>query len=634
MSGLAPSTQTPAPDGAGAAPAVSTAASAAGTAVASGPSDPVSTDNTPAPSTGATASSASSAGQDDNLVCHWGTCKDHFGSAEALYEHICEKHVGRKSTNNLNLTCQWNQCRTTTVKRDHITSHIRVHVPLKPHKCDFCGKSFKRPQDLKKHVKTHADDSVLVGGRSQQDQSGGMHPGYRAPQAGKPPAPFYDHNGHMRGGNSGGHFGHNGQPTYYGHQQQGPPPQAYHAPMYYSQAMGGSRADYIGHQAAGFGDASRKREADTLNDFFGSVKRAQIDPRSYAQIGRSLMPIHQSLPMHAGGGLAAEYMPQAPHTLGAPSGASSHGPGPLTQHYYLPPMPNVRTKEDLQQLDHMLEQMQATIYDNSGSPQHAHYSQVDMRHHSPGYVTRPAAPDPYGVSAAQVMSPISASSNTPAVTPPSSNLSYTSGHSPTASSAGLSPSSRHSSASVSYPSLPSRPNLPYPSAAGLGSTFAHNERRLSGGMLQSASGSSGSHVRRDGSRTPTLRSPTSSAHPTATGPSAAAESGGAVSSPSEESSEAGESESYDDWVHNMRTVEFLRNYLRHRLDHREYEESGSVAGGSGGRAPSASSSSSDDEGRIDPMLSSAGAGATSNGSGSNGSGSRVSYPSLPLPPTQ
>lgn len=120
---------------------------------------------------------------DDNLACQWDKCTERCESAEALYDHICERHVGRKSTNNLNLTCGWNMCRTTTVKRDHITSHIRVHVPLKPHKCDFCGKSFKRPQDLKKHVKvsklnlalirlyvaltdpdsqTHADDSVLL----------------------------------------------------------------------------------------------------------------------------------------------------------------------------------------------------------------------------------------------------------------------------------------------------------------------------------------------------------------------------------------------------------------------------------------------------------------------------------------
>lgn len=52
-------------------------------------------------------------------------------------------------------------------------------MPLKPHKCDFCGKSFKRPQDLKKHVKTHADDSVLVAGRAPQEQPGGMNASYR-----------------------------------------------------------------------------------------------------------------------------------------------------------------------------------------------------------------------------------------------------------------------------------------------------------------------------------------------------------------------------------------------------------------------------------------------------------------------
>ncbi|KAH7176167.1 hypothetical protein EDB81DRAFT_772035 [Dactylonectria macrodidyma] len=38
-------------------------------------------------------------------------------------------------------------------------SHIRVHVPLKPHKCKFCGKSFKRPQDLKKHAKVQTPRS-------------------------------------------------------------------------------------------------------------------------------------------------------------------------------------------------------------------------------------------------------------------------------------------------------------------------------------------------------------------------------------------------------------------------------------------------------------------------------------------
>ena len=126
----------------------------------------------------------------DSLTCQWQNCGERLSTAELLYvrcpardaapvrcancaqDHVCERHVGRKSTNNLNLICQWGNCRTSTVKRDHITSHIRVHVPLKPHKCDFCGKALKRPQDLKKHVKTHADDSVL---RSPEPNRGNPH---------------------------------------------------------------------------------------------------------------------------------------------------------------------------------------------------------------------------------------------------------------------------------------------------------------------------------------------------------------------------------------------------------------------------------------------------------------------------
>ncbi|KAK0630729.1 hypothetical protein B0T17DRAFT_590166 [Bombardia bombarda] len=534
---------------------------------------------TPAPSTAPTTSSTSSSRDDETLVCRWSDCNDRFPTAEVLYEHICEKHVGRKSTNNLNLTCQWNSCRTTTVKRDHITSHIRVHVPLKPHKCDFCGKSFKRPQDLKKHVKTHADDSVLVG-RPSQDQNGGMNGGYRQHPA-KAPSSFYDHNGHMRGTNTApfGQPHQNGQASYY--HQHPSQQQPYHSPLYYSQPMGGSRGDFLSHQASSFD--GRKRGFEELNDFFGSVKRRQVDPTSYAQVGRSLLPIHTHLGLQSGGMATAEYMPQPPHTLSvqhsaaAAAAAAAAQHGPLTQHYYLPPMPNLRTKDDLQQIDQILEQMQATVYENTGSP-NSNYGPVDMRHQSPQYATRPV--DPYAAATAvhQMPSPLSApshSTGTPAVTPPSSALSYTSGHSPTASSSALSPSSRHSSTSVSYPSLPSRPGLPYPSTSGLGSTFTHNERRLSGGVLQSASNAGAGAAGGRRAAGPTASSSANSGSDSdrsATATPKPAEAASSVSSPSDGSSESGETETYDDWLQHMRAIEYLRNGIRERLHRRDYEE--------------------------------------------------------------
>lgn len=92
------------------------------------------------------------------FYCKWEGCTTVFGTPEALYDHLCDLHVGRKSSKNLNLTCLWENCGTTTVKRDHITSHLRVHVPLKPYHCELCPKLFKRPQDLKKHARVHADD--------------------------------------------------------------------------------------------------------------------------------------------------------------------------------------------------------------------------------------------------------------------------------------------------------------------------------------------------------------------------------------------------------------------------------------------------------------------------------------------
>ncbi|KAJ7161346.1 hypothetical protein C8R43DRAFT_1063435 [Mycena crocata] len=90
--------------------------------------------------------------------CQWLDCTQSFADPESLYNHLCNEHIGRKSTNNLCLTCKWKDCGTSCAKRDHITSHLRVHTPLKPHVCEICKKSFKRPQDLKKHEKIHTEE--------------------------------------------------------------------------------------------------------------------------------------------------------------------------------------------------------------------------------------------------------------------------------------------------------------------------------------------------------------------------------------------------------------------------------------------------------------------------------------------
>ncbi|SCU93436.1 LADA_0G03092g1_1 [Lachancea dasiensis] len=97
-----------------------------------------------------------------NLVCEWDQCCQRFAEPELLYHHLCNDHVGRKSQKNLQLKCHWGQCTAETVKRDHITSHLRVHVPLKPFACSTCAKKFKRPQDLKKHLKVHFDNDTIV----------------------------------------------------------------------------------------------------------------------------------------------------------------------------------------------------------------------------------------------------------------------------------------------------------------------------------------------------------------------------------------------------------------------------------------------------------------------------------------
>ncbi|KAJ6011293.1 hypothetical protein N7451_002705 [Penicillium sp. IBT 35674x] len=410
---------------------------------------------TPTASVTATAAAATAAINNsmnggEQLPCQWVGCTEKSPTAEALYEHVCERHVGRKSTNNLNLTCQWGSCNTTTVKRDHITSHIRVHVPLKPHKCDFCGKAFKRPQDLKKHVKTHADDSEI---RSPEPglKHHHHHPDMMFPQNPKGyAAATHYFEGPINGVPNQAYT--HGAPQYYQTHPAPPPPANPHSygNVYYALSQG--------HDGAPSYD--RKRGYDALNEFFGDLKRRQFDPNSYAAVGQRLLGL-QALQLPILNGPVPEYQPMPTGVAVGGGGGYSPG-GSQAPAYHLPPMSNVRTKNDLINIDQFLEQMQNTIYESdenvaaAGVAQPgAHYVQPGMHYratHSP-----PSQLPPSHVTAttsAPMMQAHSPSVGTPALTPPSSAQSYTSNRSPI-SMHNHRVSPPHESGAGMYPRLPS-----------------------------------------------------------------------------------------------------------------------------------------------------------------------------------
>ncbi|KAK7206827.1 hypothetical protein BZA70DRAFT_115549 [Myxozyma melibiosi] len=319
----------------------------------------------------------------DGLSCQWGACSETFASAEDLYNHLCDHHVGRKSTNNLCLTCAWGSCRTSTVKRDHITSHLRVHVPLKPHRCDFCSKPFKRPQDLKKHVKTHADDSAFSDNsrphRSSQvsgaawnarESSSSSNEEYSTYTVGYShlPLPNPD-NAHQQSQHYSIPVSHHDNTGFYvpplaTHQQ----PQQQQQPQYASTASGvppSYQHEYAPPPFAGLhGDMPRKRVFDAANDFVEDVKRHRVAP-VYGQDMASRLSALEAL--------VGVVPPSTEYAGNYQSQNHSHYPLPLSQISQPPAqhpttLPALKTKQEMLEADHFLNQLSTSLYSSSSHP--------------------------------------------------------------------------------------------------------------------------------------------------------------------------------------------------------------------------------------------------------------------------
>lgn len=327
----------------------------------------------------------------------------------------------------------------------------------------------------------------------------------------------------------------------------------------------------------------RKRAAyDALNEFFGDAKRRAIDPTTYYDVGQRLMGLQGvQLPVLGGayqGGGMSEYGGHG----GTMVAQAQHPP----MHPYALPLPNLRTKSDLLNIDQFLEQLQSTVYEN---PNHAAAAGVQHPgHYIPTGANYRSSNSPPGLSSSHSQSSHataigSTSAETPALTPASSVLSYGSQHSPGAAhnTSTVSPTARTSIGSM-YPTLPSVSAMSDMSAAapssGLAPAFdADGRRRFSGNLLQKAApdrrGSDSMDTSESGSPSNRRDSEQDSLHhnvhqlaihspkvdPALRSPSVAS------STPTE----TGES-SQQSWVENIRVIERLRAYLKDRLETHDY----------------------------------------------------------------
>ena len=357
----------------------------------------------------------------------------------------------------------------------------------------------------------------------------------------------------------------------------GPPQNSAYGPVYYavnqSQQLNN---DY----------EIRKRAAyDALNEFFGDAKRRAIDPTTYYDVGQRLMGLQGvQLPVLGGGGYQGGMGEYGGHG-GTMVAQAQHPP---MHHPYSLPLPNLRTKSDLLNIDQFLEQLQSTVYEN---PNHAAAAGVaHPGHYIHTGASYRASNSPPGLSSSHAQTSHataigSTTAETPALTPASSVLSYGSQHSPgpSHSGSGVSPTSRGSIGSM-YPTLPSVSAMSDMSSAapssGLAPAFdSDNRRRFSGNLLQKAapdrSESNSMDTSSDGAspKEPQDADQDTLHHNVNQLALHSPKVDPALRSPSVSSSttEQGDS-SQQSWVENIRVIERLRAYLKERLEAHDFTD--------------------------------------------------------------
>lgn len=403
-------------------------------------------------------------------------------------------------------------------------------------------------------------------------------------------------------------------PTQYYQPHAPQPPNPSYGNVYYTLNQG---------QDPGHGSyESKKRGYDALNEFFGDLKRRQFDTNSYTAVGQRLLGLQNlQLPILSGGPVP-DYQPMpAPAAVpaggGAPGGGGAGGgggySGPHPFQYQLPPMANVRTKNDLINIDQFLEQMQNTIYENddnvaaAGIAQPgAHYVQGGMNYRTTNSPPSQLPNQNHATTTGPMLhtgtTAHSPPMGTPALTPPSSAQSYTSGRSP------ISLPSHHDSSSSSsmYPRLPSA-TIPdsmtagYPTASSaappstLSGVFDHDDRRrYTGGTLQRAQPDDSRRMSMsvDGSPTPSPGKEDSDGDRTPPAKATTTTSSGqdisaSLIDPALHSSDDAETDAStlrtaqaatevaeradSQWVSLVRALEGLRGWINYRIDHQDFE---------------------------------------------------------------